>query len=292
MVIEVNSNQMETVAGITVEYPYILHRVSMKKTHVPWHWHEEVEFILVNQGGLVVTTMDQTYLLRAGEALFINTNVVCTMQEADEAEDTVISSHLLHPVFLSGHYKSVFETKYLHPILQNKRLDVLEIRGDTDCQRQMLHKLSQAAQLQKEPDSEFQTRNLFSEIWLLLIAEAAERDDRHAPVKQVGQARMQAMLAYIHQNYAERIALENIAASAAVSKRECTRCFQQSIRRAPIEYLMEYRVDQAARLLSDTQDAITDIALKTGFSNSAYFCKVFKAQKGVSPMAFRRGMQV
>ncbi|MCU6698236.1 hypothetical protein [Laedolimicola ammoniilytica] len=70
--------------------------------------------------------------------------------------------------FLAGHFKSIFETKYLEPVLQNKKLDILELRGTNENQQKILVKLRAAARLQNELDTEFQTRNLFSEIWLLL----------------------------------------------------------------------------------------------------------------------------
>lgn len=52
--------------------------------------------------------------------------------------------------------------------MQNKKLDILELRGTNENQQKILVKLRAAARLQNELDTEFQTRNLFSEIWLLL----------------------------------------------------------------------------------------------------------------------------
>ena len=57
-----------------------------------------------------------------GEGFFINTNVLCSMENQDHCQ---IDSHLLNSTFLAGHFKSIFETKYLEPVLQNKKLDIL-----------------------------------------------------------------------------------------------------------------------------------------------------------------------
>ena len=80
-----------------------------------------------------------------------------------------------------------------------------------------------------------------------------------------------------------------IAAAAVVSKRECLRCFQSCIQRTPIEYLLDYRIQMAERLLRTTELPVTEIALQTGFSNSAYFTKVFRQLRGLSPSQFRKG---
>ena len=62
-------------------------------------------------------------------------------------------SHLLNSTLLAGHFKSIFETKYLEPVLQNKKLDILELRGTNENQQKILAKLRAAAMLQNEPDT-------------------------------------------------------------------------------------------------------------------------------------------
>ena len=71
---------------------------------------------------------------------------------------------MFHPVFLSGHFKSIFETKYIDPVIHNKALDVLIFKGNTANQQKILSKLREASLLQKQENAEMQTRNLFSEI--------------------------------------------------------------------------------------------------------------------------------
>ena len=97
------------------------------------------------------------------------------------------------------------------------------------------------------------------------------------------------MMDYIHQHYGEKLTLEQIAAAAAVSKRECLRCFRDCIGKAPFAYLLEYRVQVAERLLRTTDLPVTEIALQTGFNGSAYFSKVFRELRQISPSQYRKG---
>ena len=99
------------------------------------------------------------------------------------------------------------------------------------------------------------------------------------------------MLAYIQANYAEHMSLSDIAASAAISTRERTRCFKNTIHKTPFEYLMDYRLDMAEKMLKNTEEPILDIAMKCGFSNGAYFGKIFKEQRVITPGAFRKRSQ-
>lgn len=99
------------------------------------------------------------------------------------------------------------------------------------------------------------------------------------------------MLTFIRQNYREKLSLEDIARSASISKSECLRCFRTGIDRTPFEYLQDYRIEMAERLLRTTDDSILDIALQTGFSNSAYFGKIFREVHGISPGIYRKEYQ-
>lgn len=288
MKLHIRTNQMEEVEGLHNEYPYTFHHVSLQETAVPWHWHEALEFNLVLEGSVKVSTANQTQVFQKGEGFFVNSNVLASMENKT---DCILDSHLFHPVFLSGHFKSVFETKYLNPVIQNKNLELISLRGETAYQKQILGKLRQLSRLQAEADTEFQTRNLLSEIWLLLLEEIKNADSSifHAPQKN--QDRILTMIAFIQENFAERITLAEIAGSAAVSTRECLRCFQTSIHQSPMDYLIEYRVRAAKKLLETTDLSITDIALQCGFNSNSYFTKLFHRICGKTPNAYRKELQ-
>lgn len=284
----IGSDHMQDVSDVTAEYPYALHPlVSSAETRVPWHWHEEVEFSLVRRGALQVTVAGRRQVLETGDGMFLNTNVLHAMSPADPDVETVWDSHMLHPVLLSGHYKSVFDTKYLSPVLKNKRCDLLVFRPDSDARRTLLKLLAEAAAVQDRPHSEFRTRNIFSDIWLLLMREA---ETRNAP-PPVSQERIQLMLAYIQQHFREKLTLEQIAAAAAVSERECLRCFHRCIQTTPFAYLTDYRIQMAERLLRTTDRSVTEIALETGFSDGAYFSKLFRQARSLSPTRYRKNLR-
>jgi len=283
MKLRILNNQMEDVEGLYNEYPYVFHHVDLSQTVIPWHWHEELEFCYVQAGSVKVATAGQIQTFEKGEGFYINGNVLTSMTEA---VDCVIDSHLFHPVFLGGHFKSVYETKYLNPVIQNRNLDMLPIRGETGAQKQLLQKLRQLSKLQSQPDVELQTRNLISEIWLLLLEEL--KNTQLKTIQNKNHDRILTMLAYIQENYARKLTLQQIADASAVSTRECLRCFQVSIRQSPMEYLAEYRIQVAARLLETTNLPVTEIAMRTGWGSNSYFTKMFRRLRGKTPCAHRQ----
>ena len=286
MELRIGNHRMEDVEGLRSDYPYAFHHVDLSKTLVPWHWHEALEFGYVRSGSVKVSTAERTETFFAGEGFFINSNVLTAMSNE---HNCILDSHLFHPIFLAGHFQSIYETKYLNPVIHNKSLDLLPIRGQNEAEQALLDHLHRLAALQTTQDAEFQTRNTLSLIWLQLLQVLHTAQLRRIPLKN--QDRMLPMLTYIQEHYAEKITLEQIAAAACISTRECLRCFRTCIHQSPMEHLMEYRLGAASRLLEKTSLSVTEIAMTTGWGNSAYFSKVFRKFRGLSPKEYRKSFQ-
>ena len=54
------------------------------------------------------------------------------------------------------------------------------------------------------------------------------------------------------------------------------------------EYLTMVRVEEAKRLLNNTDDSLLDIAIGVGFDNQSYFTSVFKKLTGLTPGQYRK----
>ncbi|MBY7142882.1 helix-turn-helix transcriptional regulator [Virgibacillus sp. NKC19-3] len=93
--------------------------------------------------------------------------------------------------------------------------------------------------------------------------------------------------AFINENYAAPVSLDDIVAASGLSKYHFTRLFHESMNATPIQYLTKIRVNKAIQLLKNEQLTVEAIALKVGFSNGNYFTKVFRSYLGVSPSVYR-----
>lgn len=286
---ETDRNQVEIIEGMTIEYPYCLHKRDLTNFIVPWHWHEELELGYIQEGISKIVTVGAEYTVRQGDGFFVNSNVMCMKQNASSGVKTIEINHIFHPIFLGGHFKSRFETKYLNPVINNKQIEVHVIRRGRSTANLILKNLYHLKELQNETDSEFQTRNTLSETWCLLIKELQENPDIQKTTEMEQTNRLRSMIAYINQHYPERITLAEIAKTAGVSEREASRCFKKTIGQSPMEYLIKYRLNQSKKLLLETNMTITAICQQCGFSDSAYFGKVFRKSYGMTPSEYRSG---
>ncbi len=93
---------------------------------------------------------------------------------------------------------------------------------------------------------------------------------------------------YLHSQYNEPISIDDVAAISCLSKFHFLRLFKIAYGTTPHQFLNEVRVDHAKALLKNTNIAVTDIALQTGFRDASSFSRMFYNQVGAYPTQFRR----
>lgn len=93
--------------------------------------------------------------------------------------------------------------------------------------------------------------------------------------------------AFLEDNYGEGISLESTAAAFHISKEHLSRTFKRQIGMTVNDCLVKIRMEKAARLLRESNAAIKDIMILCGYTDLAYFYRVFKKYFGVAPGEYR-----
>ena len=71
-----------------------------------------------------------------------------------------------------------------------------------------------------------------------------------------------------------------------------SKIFPQKMGKTFTEYLSEIRIDEAKRLLRESENDILEISRACGFNSANYFCRVFKKLTGISPSDYRVSVPV
>ena len=96
---------------------------------------------------------------------------------------------------------------------------------------------------------------------------------------------------YINEHYGEITDIGQIAARFCISKYHLCRTFNKNFGLPLVSYLNTIKIRAAEELMKNERLNLTEIATRSGFNSSSYFCKVFKAGKGVSPTAYRKSLK-
>ncbi|MEM8668588.1 MAG: AraC family transcriptional regulator [Planctomycetota bacterium] len=96
------------------------------------------------------------------------------------------------------------------------------------------------------------------------------------------------VVAHLHERYADRLSTSDLADMAGLSVSHFERRFRRAFGVSPRQYLVRIRVENAARLLRETDRSVLQIALDCGFYDHAHFSRSFRKIMQSSPSEYRR----
>ncbi len=261
---------------------------------IDWHWHPEIEIAVVLSGRVMCCINDTVIEVGEGEGFFINSNTMHMERPIEDDEKPIMNTVCFMPEFIGDCGGDLIFRKYVSPVVTDMSLRGMKLSEDIPWQRDILAAVRKLYRISehKERGYELQCRNIIGELWYKLAVNISSVSEDSAPAAEsgLGEKRLKEMLSFIHENYASDLTVDDIAASANISKSECFRCFRNIIGKQPISCLNEYRLKKAAELLADTNMQITEICFACGFNHISYFGKVFRQQYGLTPKQFRNSL--
>ncbi|MEE6729850.1 helix-turn-helix domain-containing protein [Pediococcus pentosaceus] len=103
-----------------------------------------------------------------------------------------------------------------------------------------------------------------------------------------GDIRAQQIRAYIRDNYMNRLSLSQLSQELYISEGYLSRFFKKKLNRGFLSYLNDVRLYHTVADLVNTDDSITDIAMKNGFNSISGFNQLFKKNYAMSPKNYRK----
>ena len=105
--------------------------------------------------------------------------------------------------------------------------------------------------------------------------------------KVEGKTHIMKILDYIHENYKKDIAINTLAEHVGLSYSHVRKIFNDETGENIVNYINNMRIEEAQRLLRQTNMNINDIALSLGYNNKQSFNRFFKKYVGINPGEYR-----
>lgn len=99
--------------------------------------------------------------------------------------------------------------------------------------------------------------------------------------------RIATIISYVHQNYMNRITLEDIGELVKMSPEGVSRFFKSKTRQTFLSFLNNYRLNHVIDLMVKTDDFISEICYSCGFNNISNFNRFFRKKIGMTPSEYR-----
>ncbi len=283
-----NYHEEKTHGDLVFPYTTYCCSIPLDFPEVPFHWHDELELIYVKKGVGQIHVDFKTHMVKAPCLLIILPGQLHSIEQLEE-QRMEYENIIFHPNMLISKQSDSCATDYILPMLSGKitvptlftpvypyytdvvaPIDAIDAIMDTRPQGYELYVKSQ----------------LFNFFFILhnrcrnLISTTKESKKTLDKMKLV--------LKYVENNYMNKITIAEISEIVGFSESHFMRYFKETMGTSFIDYLKDYRLTMASRLLDTSEAAILDIAAEVGFDNLSYFNRAFKAKYGMTPSAYRK----
>ena len=279
------SKREQTKHG-TADFPLVVYRDSLRFStlgYINWHWHPELQYVLVTEGIVQYSVGSAEITLNPGDGLLINSGRLHMARSVPGTDGTYICIDF-HASLLSSFAGSVYDQKYVQPFLQNDDLPFVLFRAGQAEDQQIICLFQSVIDAYEagEPRYEIDVLCALLQAWKALL------NKPEVPVRQTGSPLTMAIMAYISDHLGEPLTLEGIAAAVSFSPAECCRQFRSTTGETIFSYIRKCRLEYGMHLLLNSEQPVSDIAYAAGFSSTSYFIQNFRELTGTTPHQYRR----
>ncbi|KAF1302067.1 helix-turn-helix transcriptional regulator [Candidatus Enterococcus willemsii] len=261
--------------GMTIVYP---------------HWHKEIEIIYANRGRVNIGVGESVVTLEEGEVIFFASGEPHYFLASPDSE----------------RYVYQFDLKLFDESILRKETSLLSLfeQGErhsrnwpSSFRQTVIALLVELAELEEE-ESMGMNYLIMSNLYRLVgeCYRSLPRKEEQVAVtptaihRKETLERLNQVFEYIENQYQEVITVEDVAKYVGFSPYYFTRFFKKNTGQTFIQFLTEYRVNQAKFILANEKLPMVEVAEQAGFSSVKTFHHVFKEAVGQSPLQYQKKM--
>ena len=282
-------NYQEKVSHSDPDFPYITYPCSIPLDFscVPMHWHDEVEFIYIKKGNGLITVDFIQYPVAAGTIVLILPGQLHSIDEIS-GFSMEYENIIFHPNILLSKSADASNTEFLQPLFAGTISVPTIYSPETPFYPEIASCIDANDEIRKTFPKGYQLF-LKSQLFMLFFI-LVERCSRTALERKDTKSleKMKRILKYIENNYMDKITIADVAGEVGLSQSHFMKYFKNTMGTSFIDYLNEYRLTMASRLLLSSDSSILDVAAEVGFDNLSYFNRTFKRRFGQTPSAYRK----
>ncbi|WP_244163372.1 helix-turn-helix domain-containing protein [Paenibacillus pectinilyticus] len=257
-----------------------------------WHYHKEIEFILVEQGTHEIQTPNRVYTLQAGDVLLIGSSQLHRGRKISDKDLVYIVLHIdLQPYFdpaMMRYYRHFLEI--LQPL---EELNYI-FRENEPVKKEIAQIITDTHDEVMETNKGYEIAvSMHIKHLLLMLLRHDTRDLLTSPVHVEADADMiRALVAYVDEHLTEKIDMNAVSQIAGMSYTYFSKYFKKKMGSSFIDYVNQKRISTAERLLVTEKRSVNEIAESVGIGNMAHFYELFKRFNGCTPKQYLHKMNV
>ena len=265
----------------------VLIECNLSKADCLPHLHEFIEIMFCTEGQSLQLIDNVSYEIKRGSLLFINYKQV---HEIKNTGDCVYYNILINPALFSStlaNSENAFELLSLYTFNELNSVDtsISSICFDEKETAKLESLISVMYAEQRTKDSNYTDviKGLLSAVLVFIFRKMSEGIGKAQKIKIPIE-----IIDYIDSHYNEKISLEDLSSRCFYNPSYFSKVFKECYGVTLSDYIIKRRVENANKLLTETNMTIEQICSVCGYADKALFYKHFKKVKGVTPGKVRK----
>lgn len=255
----------------------------------PLHWHPDFEIATAVSGVLDFQVGQHHVILKAGDSILVNGNILHGIKQLSGDIPDPMPNIVFSGALIASETSDIYQ-KYIQPVANCDALPFIVFNQKNSWHNEVNQLVKNVYGLMSEQGQcyEMAVQRELSSIFQCIFSNFDELPKTENTRIQINtQIRIQKMLSYIREHYAEAVTLEEITRSANISRSEAGRCFNAHVGCSPVDALIQHRLQVAHRLIKDTTRSLQEISYSCGFNSVHYFSRQFRETYGYTPGQYR-----
>ena len=251
------------------------------------NWHEDLELLAFTDGNAIMSYGCESIKAVSGDIVVVNPNVIHTVVTQDSSVEYICL--IIGTSFCDDNFVDMNSTRFVN-YLQDSHLTSLieELHGFFQKSN------NESSDINSKSCSDIESLMIKRSLLLQILTHIfcnyrlSEKTAPYNASTRECRKEIRDALEFAYRESHRDISIDEVADFVQMSKFHFSREFKKATQQSFISYLNIIRCEKAAILLLNPNIPISTICSSCGFSNQAYFSRVFLRTMGESPMNFRK----
>ncbi|MBO7742993.1 helix-turn-helix domain-containing protein [Paenibacillus sp. MWE-103] len=250
-----------------------------------WHYHPEVEFVALHEGGMTMRTPGREYRLAPGDVVVIGSSRLHLSRKSAEG---ALAYTVLH-VDLQRYFDPAMMMYYRHFSELAHPLDDLNyVFGESAAAAGEAAAIiaKMLGEITDKPKGYEIAASMHVKHLLLTLLRHDRRELLQSNEFVDGDA-MRPVLDYVNAHLAERIEMDEVCRLASMNYSAFSKSFKKALGVSFVNYVNRQRIRKAEQALVTGSASVADIAAGVGIGNMAHFYELFRRYNGCTPKEYK-----
>lgn len=261
-----------------------------RTVHFKEHVHDFVEFVYIESGSCLHYVNGVSYRAEKGDLIYIGVGETHAFQSDEEvcSYDFYVKPEFVFTKLLSDRPDDILalslfrefssEISNISPCISFRGADMVEMDN--------LFHFSHKEYSSKDAGRESVLKGYFLVILTKFLREI--RKNHMVSFDRQIQNVMPEIIQHIENNYYKSLSLEELAQKSFYNPSYFSRIFKELYGKTLTEYITEKRINEAIKLLENSEMTIEEICRKVGYADKKHFYRMFKQKMKLTPGQYRR----